>query len=85
MFEAVEFIEIDGETRESLLGRFGEELDAVARGRVAREAYLLSGSDDYAWWVVREEGATVASWIADSKSDREFAVDLTTGEMTEIV
>ena len=57
----------------------------MARARVAREAYLVADNDDYAWWVVREEGATVAGWIADSKSDREFAVDLTTGEMTEIV
>ncbi|MFQ5965987.1 MAG: hypothetical protein ACE5MI_00075 [Acidimicrobiia bacterium] len=85
MFEAVEFIEDRERTREQLLGKFSVELDAVARGRVAREAYLAGGSEDYAWWVVREEGATLARWIADSKSDREFVLDLTTGELTEIV
>ena len=85
MFEAVEFIEDRERTREQLLGKFSLEHDAVARARVAREAYLAGENEDYAWWVVREEGVTLSRWIADSKSDREFVLDLTTGELTEIV
>jgi hypothetical protein len=33
---------------------------------------------------VRSPGARLARWIADSQSDREFALDLTTGQLVEV-
>lgn len=86
MFEAVQFIEYRGvpEPEETLLGTFDEEMDAVEIARSARETFLESGADEYAWWVVRKEGARLANFIADSKSDKEFVLDLTSGELVEV-
>lgn len=85
-FEAVEFVEHVGkaDSDENVLGVFYEEADAVKAARVARRAFLASGSKEYAWWVVRVQGARLANFIADSRSDREFMVDLTTGALIEI-
>jgi hypothetical protein len=87
MFEAVEFIELPGkvEPRETLLGQFEEEMVAVEVARTARSAFMETGSRDYAWWIVREPGARLALFIADSKSDKEFVLDLTSGELVEVV
>lgn len=84
MFEAVEFIEDGADVSEHVLGAFSDEHQAMARARVARSAHLSGGREGYAWWVVREQGATLARWIADSRSDREFELDLTTGELNEV-
>ncbi len=86
MFEAVEFIETDEhpEPVERLLGQYAEEMDAVEMARSARDAFRESGSEDYAWWVVRKSGARLAQFIADSKSDKEFVLDLTTGQLVEV-
>lgn len=86
MFEAVEFVEVDHQPEPSqrLLGEFGEEMDAVAIARSARDAFRETGSNDYAWWVVRKSGARLAQFIADSKSDKEFVLDLTTGQLVEV-
>ncbi len=45
---------------------------------------MTAGRDGYAWWVVREQGARLANWISDSRSDKEFALDLTSGELVEV-
>ncbi|MGI9608677.1 MAG: hypothetical protein ACR2NL_00130 [Acidimicrobiia bacterium] len=86
MFEAVEFIELrdDAEPTETLLGQFDDEMDAVEVARSARSRFMETGSDDYAWWVVRKPGARLAQFIADSKSEKEFVLDLTTGQLVEV-
>lgn len=86
MYEAVQFIEYRGqpEPEETKLGEFQEELDAVKVARKSRQEFLDSGADEYAWWVVRKTGARLANFIADSKSNKEFVLDLTSGELVEV-
>jgi hypothetical protein len=36
------------------------------------------------WWVVRVPGERLAQFIADSKSDKEFILDLATGQLVEV-
>lgn len=91
MFEAVEFVEEEVAPgrpaplpTENVLGTFQNEADAVARARAARAGFMESEKPDYAWWVVREQGARLANWISDSRSNREFALDLTSGELVEV-
>lgn len=86
MFEAVQFIEYRGvpDPEETLLGDFDEEMDAVEVARSYRETFMESGQDEYAWWVVRKKGARLANFIADSKSEKEFVLDLTSGELVEV-
>ena len=86
MFEAVQFVELRSEVapRETILGEFDEEMEAVESAREARQAFLAMGSDDYAWWIVREKGATLANFISDSTSAKEFVLDLRTGELVEV-
>jgi hypothetical protein len=86
MFEAVEFIEAPGqpEPSEKVLGEFSEEMEAVQRARTAKMEFATSASKAYAWWVVREHGAKLAHFIADSKSDKEFVLDLTSGQLIEV-
>lgn len=86
MFEAVEFIDRKAHPgappEERLLGTFPVEADAVTVARLERERF--SNSEDYAWWIVRQQGARLARWIADSRSTKEFALDLTSGELIEV-
>lgn len=86
MFEAVQFVELrsEGAPRETFLGEFDQELDAVESAREARDAFLTLGSEDYAWWIVRKKGATLANFISDSTSGKEFVLDLRSGELVEI-
>jgi hypothetical protein len=86
MFEAVQFIESKTgvEREEKILGNFDDELDAVAAARSARFAFSTLGSDQYAWWIVRKQGEQLANFIADSKSDKEFVLDLHSGELVEL-
>lgn len=86
MFEAVQFIELrsEPEPAETVLGVFNEELDAVEAARDARNAFSETGSTDYAWWIVRKKGARLANFIADSKSKKEFVLDLSSGELVEV-
>lgn len=86
MFEAVQFIEYrdQPEPEETVLGEYADEDTAVEFARRARHRFLVAGSDDYAWWIVRRQGAELAQFIADSKSDREFVLDLTSGELIEV-
>ena len=86
MFEAVQFVERrDGpEPDETVLSEHDEEMDAVEVARAARAEFLKTGSDDYAWWIVRKKGARLSNFISDNKSDKEFVLDLTSGELVEI-
>lgn len=86
MFEAVQFIELRGATspKEISLGDFEEELDAVNAAREAKKDFSARGSEDYAWWIVREKGAQLANFISDSSSDKEFVLDLRSGELIEV-
>lgn len=86
MFEAVEFVEFSdkAEPSQTVIAEFGSESEAVQAVRSARSEFKESGSTDYAWWVVRKTGATLAEFIADSKSDKEFVLDITTGQLVEV-
>lgn len=86
MFEAVEFVEKEAhpEPVERVLGEFDDDTTAVEMVRQARTRFRDSGSKGYAWWVVRKPGATLAEFIADSRSDKEFVLDMTSGELVEV-
>jgi hypothetical protein len=86
MFEAVEFIELRGQPKptERLVGEFQDEMTAVEAARAAKADFMDAGSNEYAWWMVRKSGASLAQFIADSKSDKEFVLDLTTGQLVEV-
>ena len=85
MYEAVHFIERHGmlEPDERVLGEYSEEIDAIQSARISRAGFMETESDNYAWWIVRKEGARLANFIADSKSDKEFVLDLGSGELVE--
>lgn len=90
MFQTICYIEEEFEGRPALtpteieLGVFSTEYEAVAAARAAMGDYLRSGRPEYAWWIVRQEGEHLANWIADSRSRREFVVDLTTSRLVEV-
>jgi len=87
MYEALENIdskERAGEPpREHLLGQFRTEAEAIEAARLARERFMSTASEDFAWWIVRFKGAKLARWIADSSSDKEFMLDLRSGQLVE--
>jgi hypothetical protein len=91
MFEAVEFVEVEEtpgrpnpQPVERHLGSFADEQEAVAEARRAKTAFHEAGKQEYAWWVVRQEGAQLANWIADSANAKEFVLDLRTGQLIEV-
>lgn len=86
MFEAVQFIEkrVDVEPVETMLGEFDSESQAVEVARGAKQTFMATGSNDYAWWIVRKKGARLAEFIADSTSNKEFVLDLSSGELVEV-
>ena len=91
-FEVVEFIELAFQPgrsmpppSENIVGEFDVEDDAVEAARTARESFIReNGVRRDAWWLVRQPGSQLASWIADAASDREFVLDLRTGQLVEI-
>ncbi len=89
MFEAIEYVEEEaagvptGSVGQRTLGAFFTETEAVLTARAARAAHR--GRSEYAWWVVRREGEQLASWIADSRSGREFVVDVTRERVVDLV
>lgn len=87
MYEAVQFVEsrADPEPTETVVGVYADEPEAIEAARSAKLDFQATGSLDYAWWIVRRQGATLANFIADSKSDKEFVLDLTSGELVELV
>lgn len=86
MFEAVQFVETraNPEPVETVLGEFEDEQEAVESSRNAKRKFLQDGSEDYAWWIVRKKGARLANFISDSTNDKEFVLDLSSGELVEV-
>jgi len=86
IYEAVQFVESRdfGDPIETILGEYDDGFAAVDMAREARDAYVAGASIDFAWWVVREQGATLANFISDSTSNKEFVLDLRSGELVEI-
>lgn len=86
MFEAVEYVEATGSAiEERLIGVFPAEALAVDAARSRRLDHQAVGDRTrYVWWVVRRPGARVAEWIADSRSEREFVLDLRSGRLVEV-
>jgi hypothetical protein len=71
--------------QETLLGEFEVEADAVT---VARAAWVefregIAHEHDVAWWIVRANDEELARWIADSRSEFERVLDLTTNQLVE--
>ncbi len=87
VYEVVESIDLrdrpGAPIEERVTGPFEREDEAIAAARALRAAFAASGRPDYAWWVVRQRGATLARWIADSQSAKEFVLDLRTGSLVE--
>jgi hypothetical protein len=90
-FEAVEVREparVPGELPtgpiETSLGHFDEEADAVAVGRAAWHGFRENPNTDVAWWLVRAQGEELARWIAESRSDVERVLDLTTFQLVAL-
>lgn len=90
-FEAVEFREPalapgqrPGDPIETSLGRFEDEADAVAIAREAWRGFRANPTTDVAWWLVRARGEDLARWIAESRSDVERVLDLTTLELVPV-
>lgn len=91
LFEAVEFREPalqPGERYtgpiETSLGRFEDEKEAIAVARQAWRGFLANPSHDVAWWLVRVPGEELARWIAESRSDIERVLDLTTKQLVAV-
>jgi hypothetical protein len=86
MFEAVEYVEGSGSAiEERLIGVFPSESAAVDAARRRRLDHGGTGDPiRYVWWIVRRPGARVAEWIADSRSEREFVLDLRSGRLVEV-
>jgi hypothetical protein len=86
MFEAVQFIDrkadLTAPPEETILGTFENETEAVELARHTRASF--HNTEDYAWWLVRQSGAQIARWIADSHSSKEFVLDITSGELVEV-
>ena len=68
---------------ETQLGVFDTEADAIETAREARRSFFEDGGSDFAWWIVRPIGAKLANWISDSNSDKEFVLDLRSGQLVE--
>ncbi len=90
-YEAVEFREPalrPGErftgAVETSLGKFADEGDAIAVAREAWQGFMANPTDDVAWWLVRAEGEDLARWIAESRSDVERVLDLTTRQLVPV-
>ncbi|MDH3260685.1 MAG: hypothetical protein OEM84_06885 [Acidimicrobiia bacterium] len=91
MFQTVRFVEeeaIPGRIApvptEFEIGRYSSEHLAVAAARASMAEFFASRRPEYAWWIVRQDGQQLANWIADSRTGREFVVDLTTSRLVEV-
>ena len=69
---------------ETSLGIFEDETEAIAVARQAWRGYLESPNNDVAWWMVRVPGEELARWIAESRSDIERVLDLTTKQLVAV-
>ena len=88
MYEALQYIEEEqegvptGTSLETVLGTFDTEEAAVSVARAAMTAY--GNRHEYAWWIVRIQGERIASWIADSRSGREFLMDISQERIVDL-
>lgn len=89
MFEVVQFTDRKHPPGQPIieeqLGSFDHEDDAVELARTTMKAYLAEHGEDYVWWIVRNEGSTLARWIADSRDQQEFVLDLRSGQLVPFV
>jgi hypothetical protein len=69
---------------ETLLGTFESEKEAIDVARARWRDHRAADSNEVAWWLVRRQGETLARWIAESRSDVERVLDLTTNELVEV-
>ena len=70
---------------EVIVGTYDGEDEAVDAARDARDLFMQeNGIRRDAWWLVRQTGSQLATWIADASSEREFVLDLRTGQLVEI-
>jgi hypothetical protein len=69
---------------EEKIGSYATEQAAVDVARGTMEGYIASQGDDYVWWIVRSEGSTLARWIADSRDQQEFVLDLRSGQLVPL-
>ena len=91
-YEVVEFVEMAFQPGRSMpppsqnvIGEYDTEDEAVVAARAAREQYIAEkGHRRDAWWLVRQPGSQLATWIADASSEREFVLDLRTGQLVEV-
>jgi len=90
-FEVVEFREPTPEpgqpfhgTKETVIGSFDQEIDAIAFGREAWNASRASDTKDVMWWIVRVPGESLCRWIADRGNDSEQILDLTTNNLVPV-
>jgi hypothetical protein len=87
MFEAVQHIDYrdrpGAPIEETHIGTYATEADALEAARAARASFMSSGRLDFAWWIVRPVGARLAHWIADSNSEKEYVLDLRSGQLVE--
>ena len=88
MFEVMQFTDLKHPPGQPIieerLGIYGAEQDAVDVARVAMQNYVASEGEDYVWWIVRSEGSTLARWIADSRDQQEFVLDLRSGQLVPL-
>jgi hypothetical protein len=91
LFEAIEFREPalqPGERYtgpiETPLGEFEDEAEAIVVARDAWHGFLANPTKDVAWWLVRVPGEDLARWIAESRSDVERVLDLTTQQLVAV-
>ena len=91
MFQAVRYIEegirpgrVAPPPTVSEIGNYATEAAAVKAARKSMAEFFQSGRPESAWWIVRRDDAQLANWIADSRTRREFMVDLTTGKLVEV-
>lgn len=88
MFEVMQFTDLKHPPGQPIieqkLGAYEAESDAVEIARASMEAHVASASDDYVWWIVRAEGSTLARWIADSRDQQEYVLDLRSGQLVPL-
>lgn len=88
MFEVLQFTDLKHPPGQPIIeekiGTYASEEDAVDVARSTMEGYLAALGEDYVWWIVRSEGSTLARWIADSRDQQEFVLDLRSGQLVPL-
>lgn len=86
VIENVEYRDRPGATAvERVLGRYATADEAREAGRAAWREFESRRSLDFAWFMVKQDGARLAEWIADSRSDQELVLDLRSGQLVPLI